>query len=64
MQDAYRGALFQDHNFKFSGFDGLKLEKLMTCENPTLKNVVLVFIKVENKECVKFNLDRFLQRIL
>ncbi len=57
MKDDFRGTLFQDNNFEFYDFDGLKLEKLITCENPETKEVVIVYIKVETKEWHQFFLD-------
>ncbi len=49
--------MFQDKNFVFEDFNGLKLEKLVTCETPTDNDVVMVFIKVENNEWHQFFLD-------
>jgi hypothetical protein len=57
MNNEFRGALFQDNDFKFNGFKGLKLEKLISCENPETKEILLVYIKVENKEWHQFFLD-------
>jgi hypothetical protein len=57
MKDVFRGAIFQDNTFEFNDFDGLKLEKLITCENPETKEVVIVYIKVETKEWHQFFLD-------
>lgn len=56
-KDKFRGALFQDNTFEFYDFDGLKLERLVSCEDPKTKEVVIVYIKVENKEWHQFFLD-------
>jgi len=57
MKNEFKGAIFQDTNFVFQDFNGLKLEKLIACENPVNEDVVLVFIKVENKDWHQFFLD-------
>ncbi len=57
MNNEFRGALFQDNDFEFNGFNGLKLEKLISCENPETNENLLVYIKVENKEWHQFFLD-------
>lgn len=57
MKDKFRGALFQDNSFEFTDFDGLKLETLITCENPETNDVIIVYIKVRNREWHQFFLD-------
>lgn len=52
-----RGRIFQDDSFVFSEFNGLKLEKLMVCENIETKNPIIVFLKVENNNWHQFFLD-------
>ncbi len=51
------GRIFQDNNFIFKEFNGLKLEGLVSCENPETDDVVLVFIKVENHFWHRFFID-------
>jgi hypothetical protein len=49
--------LYQDDNFRFTGFDGLKLERIVACEDPKTKNVIIVYIKVENNNWHRFFID-------
>lgn len=52
-----KGVIFQDNHFVFTEFDGLKLEKIIVCENPETKEPILIFIKVENHNWHHFFLD-------
>ena len=52
-----RGPIFQDNNFIFAEFDGLKLLKLVVCEQPETKEPVVIFIKVENNNWHQYFLD-------
>ncbi|WP_281231420.1 hypothetical protein [Flavobacterium gelatinilyticum] len=52
-----RGRIFQDDTFLFTEFDGLKLQKLVVCENPETKEPVIVYLKVENHNWHQYFLD-------
>ncbi|WP_430413180.1 hypothetical protein [Kordia sp.] len=52
-----RGRLYQDSEFEFNEFNGLKIEKLIVCENPETKEPILIYIKVENRNWHQFFLD-------
>ncbi|KUJ61166.1 hypothetical protein AR687_14650 [Flavobacteriaceae bacterium CRH] len=45
------------NEFIFTDFNGLRLEKLIVCENPETKEPILVYIKVENNNWYQFFLD-------
>lgn len=49
--------LYQDYNFVFSKFNGLKLEKLIVCEDPETKRPYLIYIKVEAHHWHSFFID-------
>ncbi|QSW91476.1 MULTISPECIES: hypothetical protein [Flavobacterium] len=51
------GRIFQDDNFIFTEFNGLKLEKLVVCENPETKEPILIYLKVENHNWHQYFLD-------
>ena len=51
-----RGRLFQDSEFVFTEFDGLKVEQIIICEDST-EEPVLVFLKVENRNWHQYFLD-------
>lgn len=57
MSKEPRGRIFQDDNFLFTEFNGLKVEKLVVCENPETKDPIIVFLKVENNNWHQFFLD-------
>ena len=57
MENEFRGSLYQDESFIVTELDGAKLERLIICEDLETKDVVMVFIKVENKEWHQFFLD-------
>jgi len=52
-----RGRLYQDSEFEFDEFNGLKIEKLIVCENPETREPILIYIKVENRNWHQFFLD-------
>jgi hypothetical protein len=52
-----RGRIFQDDNFVFTEFNGLKLQKVVVCENPETNEPILVYLKVENNYWHKYFLD-------
>lgn len=52
-----RGRLYQDSQFEFNEFNGLKVEKLIVCENPETKEPILIYIKVENRNWHQYFLD-------
>ena len=52
-----RGVVFQDNHFVFTEFNGLKLEKIIVCEDAETKEPLLVYIKVENHDWHQFFLD-------
>ncbi|MEP0480156.1 MAG: hypothetical protein ABJD23_08075 [Nonlabens sp.] len=52
-----RGRLYQDSEFEFDEFNGLKIEQLIVCENPKTKEPILIYLKVENKNWHQFFLD-------
>ncbi len=57
MSTLQRGRMFQDYEFVFTEFDGLRLERLVVCENRETRNCVLAYIKVENHNWQQFFLD-------
>lgn len=57
MEKKYRGSLFQDNNFQFNAFNGLRLEQLITCEDPNNNDVIIVYIKVKNHPWHQYFLD-------
>ncbi|WP_163409310.1 hypothetical protein [Flavobacterium ajazii] len=57
MEEEERGRIFQEDNFIFTEFDGLKLQKLVVCENPESKEPVIVYLKVENYNWYQYFLD-------
>lgn len=57
MKKEPRGRLYQDSEFEFNEFNGLKIEKLLVCENPETKEPILIYIKVENRNWHQFFLD-------
>lgn len=57
MEEIIRGALFQDNRFEFTDLNGLQLEKLISCEDQQSNDVIMVYIKVKNKEWHQFFLD-------
>ena len=57
MPNEFRGSLYQNNSFIVTELDGLELEKLIICQDPKTKCVIIVFIKVENKEWHQFFLD-------
>jgi len=57
MKKEPRGRLYQDSDFEFNEFNGLKIEKLFVCENPETKEPILIYIKVENRNWHQFFLD-------
>lgn len=57
MKQAARGRLYQDSEFEFKEFNGLKIEQLIVCENPDTGEPIIVYIKVENKSWHQFFLD-------
>jgi formylglycine-generating enzyme required for sulfatase activity len=57
MTNEPRGRIFQDDHFVFTEFNGLKLEKLVVCEDPETKNPIIVFLKVENNDWHRYFLD-------
>ncbi len=57
MEEIIRGTLFQDNSFECIDFNGLQLEKLVSCENPNSRDVIMVYIKVKDKEWHQFFLD-------
>ncbi|WP_298321224.1 hypothetical protein [uncultured Aquimarina sp.] len=57
MKKEPRGRLYQDSEFEFNEFNGLKIEKLFVCENPETKEPILIYIKVENRNWHQFFLD-------
>ncbi|MDB2539183.1 hypothetical protein N9X23_02320 [Flavobacteriales bacterium] len=52
-----RGRLYQDSEFEFDEFNGLKIEQLIVCENPETKEPILIYLKVENRNWHQFFLD-------
>jgi hypothetical protein len=57
MKKEPRGRLFQDREFEFAEFNGLKIERLIVCENPETSEPILVYIKMENKNWHQYFLD-------
>ncbi len=51
-----RGRLFQDSEFVFNEFDGLKVEQIIVCENMR-SEPILVYLKVENRNWHQYFLD-------
>lgn len=52
-----RGPLFQNNCFEFADFNGQQLEKLISCEDPHSRDVIMVYIKVMDKEWHQYFLD-------
>lgn len=52
-----KGRIFQDDNFVFTEFDGLKLQELVVCEKPETKEAIIVYLKVENHNWHQYFLD-------
>lgn len=57
MNQKARGRLYQDDNFIFTEFNGLKIERLIVCENPETKNPIIIYLKVENNNWHRYFLD-------
>jgi hypothetical protein len=57
MIKAPRGRLFQDSEFEFNEFNGLKVERLIVCESPETKEPMIVYIKVETRNWHQYFLD-------
>ena len=57
MEAEERGRIFQEDDFIFTEFDGLKLQKIVVCENPESKELVIVYLKVENHNWHQYFLD-------
>jgi len=56
MEREPRGRLYQDSEFIFDEFNGLKIERLIVCEN-TKAESILVYLKVENRNWHQYFLD-------
>lgn len=52
-----KGPIFQDNNFVFTEFNGLKLLELVVCEIPETKEPLIVYIKIENHNFYQYFLD-------
>jgi len=52
-----RGPIFQDTNFVFKEFDGIKLEQLVVCEEPETNEPITIYLKVENNNWHQYFLD-------
>ncbi len=48
MEKEPRGRLYQESDFIFDEFDGLKIERLIVCENAK-SEPILIYLKVENR---------------
>ncbi len=57
MTKKARGRLYQDSEFEFDEFNGLKVEKLIVCENPETKEPIIIYLKVEDRNWHQFFLD-------
>jgi len=57
MNEEPRGRLYQDSEFEFDEFNGLKIERLIVCEIPETNEPILVYIKMENKNWHQYFLD-------
>ncbi|MDH7447822.1 hypothetical protein [Aquimarina sp. 2201CG14-23] len=57
MKKEPRGRLYQDSHFEFNEFNGLKIEKLIVCENPETKEPIIIHIKVKNRNWHQYFLD-------
>ena len=57
MMIEFMGRLYQDDSFRFTGFDGLKIEKLVVVEVIETKSTCLVYIKVKNHNWHRYFLD-------
>ncbi|WP_282628409.1 hypothetical protein [Empedobacter sedimenti] len=57
MTDKFRGNIFQDDTFVYTGADGLVIEELLTLENRSEENVVLVYIKIQGQDWQQYFLD-------
>ena len=51
-----RGRLYQESEFTFDEFNGLKVEQIIVCENSE-SEPILVYIKVENRNWHQYFLD-------
>jgi hypothetical protein len=56
MKKEPRGRLYQDSDFIFDEFNGLKIEQLIVCENHK-SEPILIYIKVENRNWHQYFLD-------
>ncbi len=52
-----RGRLHQDSEFVFDEFNGLKIERLILCENAKTSEPILIYLKVENRNWHQYFLD-------
>ncbi len=52
-----RGRLFQDAEFVFDEFNGLKIERLIICQNTKTEEPILIYLKVENRNWHQYFLD-------
>lgn len=52
-----RGRIFQDSQFDFIEFNGLRIEKLIVCQDTDSKEPILIYIKMENRNWHQYFLD-------
>ncbi len=57
MMKEARGRLYQDSEFEFKAFNGLKLEQLIVLEDCISEEAILVYLKVENNNWHQYFLD-------
>ena len=52
-----RGRLYQDSEFIFDEFNGLKIERLIVCKNVETEDPILIYLKVKNRNWHQYFLD-------
>lgn len=57
MLEEPRGRLFQDAEFVFDEFNGLKIERLIICQYIKTEEPIIIYLKVENRNWHQYFLD-------